>query len=231
MLKLQLDQAEQRLDKVSRWFWLLTQHQLKTYASFDEHQHRFHLSSSAIDQAPTGHYQLITRNNRQNLDAVNAHIYRMNHPLGEWVIDTAKNTATPSASIVFDYAAHGAKVTVIESLLEQSGVLKLQRFSIEALDRTEDHLLFAAISDDGQLLPAETAQKIMQLPAKNCQPLDIASNVQIESALTTAQHDIVKLVNSRNLSFFEEEVNKLDHWADDLKFGLEQSIKEIDLQN
>jgi hypothetical protein len=32
------------------------------------------------------------------------------------------------------------------------------------------------------------------------------------------------------LTFFDEEVNKLDHWADDLKFGLEQSIKDIDQQ-
>ena len=42
--------------------------------------------------------------------------------------------------------------------------------------------------------------------------------------------NIIKIVNSRNLAFFDEEVNKLDHWADDLKFGLEQSIKEIDQQ-
>ena len=30
--------------------------------------------------------------------------------------------------------------------------------------------------------------------------------------------------------FFEDEVNKLDLWADDLKYGLEQSIKDIDQQ-
>ena len=53
---------------------------------------------------------------------------------------------------------------------------------------------------------------------------------QIEDALTAAQNDIIKMVNNRNLTFFEEEVNKLDHWADDLKFGLEQSIKDIDQQ-
>ncbi|MDO9142370.1 MAG: hypothetical protein Q7U38_18790 [Methylobacter sp.] len=38
------------------------------------------------------------------------------------------------------------------------------------------------------------------------------------------------MVNNRNLTFFEEEVSKLDHWADDLKFGLEQSIKDTDQQ-
>lgn len=230
LLKLQLDQAEQRLDKISRWFWAVTQHQLKLYASFDDHQHRFQLQKNLIKAAPTGNYQLIARTQQQNTSTVNTHIYRLNHPLGEWVLANAKNQPTPSAQIHFDYAAHGAKITVLESLLGQSGTLKLQLFSIEALERNEDHLLFAAQTDNGQLLPAEIAQKLMQLPASQCQPQSILPSPLIESALTTAQNDLIKIVNSRNLVFFEEEVNKLDHWADDLKFGLEQSIRDIDQQ-
>ena len=145
-------------------------------------------------------------------------------------METAKNQPTPTAHIHFDYAAHGAKISVIESLLGQSGTLKLQRFSIEALERNEDHLLFSAETDDGKILPAETAQKLMQLPATQCQEQSVLPSTQIENALTTARNDIIKLVNSRNLVFFDDEVNKLDHWADDLKFGLELSIKDIDQQ-
>jgi len=128
-----LNQAEQRLDKISRWFWSLTQHQLKTYASFDDQQHRFHLQEKCHKRSTLGHYQLICRGQNKSTDQVNTHIYRLNHPLGEWVLETAKNQPTPTAHIHFDYAAHGAKISVIESLLGQSGTLKLQRFSIEAL--------------------------------------------------------------------------------------------------
>ncbi|MBT9100503.1 DEAD/DEAH box helicase family protein [Methylovulum psychrotolerans] len=227
LLKLQLDQAEQRLDKISRWFWAVTQHQLKTYASFDPQYHRFHLQDNAIKEVPQGHYQLIGRNSHPT---AHTHIYRLNHPLGEWVLEAAKNQPTPAAYLYFDYAAHGAKISVLEPLLGQSGTLKLQRFSIEALERNEDHLLFAAETEDGKLLPAETAQKLMSVPASLCQQQSVLPSPQIENALTAAQHDLIKRVNSRNLAFFEEEVNKLDHWADDLKFGLEQSIKEIDQQ-
>jgi len=230
LLKLQLNQAEQRLDKIGRWFWALTQHQLKTYASFDEQQHRFHLQQNVINEAPLGQYQLIARGQNQSTESHNTHIYRLNHPLGEWVLETAKHQPTPTAHIYFDYAAHGAKISVIESLLGQSGTLKLQRFSIAALERNEDHLLFSAETRDGKLLPAETAQKLMQLPATQCQQQSVLSTTRIEDALNAAQNDIIKMVNSRNLTFFEEEVNKLDHWADDLKFGLEQSIKDIDQQ-
>ncbi len=35
-------------------------------------------------------------------------------------------------------------------------------------------------------------------------------------------------INDRNLSYFDQEVQKLDGWADDLKLGLEQEIKDID---
>jgi len=230
LLKIQLNQAEQRLDKISRWFWALTQHQLRTCANFDDQNHCFHLQQNVINEAPLGHYQLIARGQNQSTELHNTHVYRLNHPLGEWVLETAKNQPTPTVHIQFDYAAHGAKISVIEALLGQSGILKLQRFSIEALERSEDHLLFAAETSDGKLLPAETAQKLMQLPASQCQQQSVVSTSRIEDALSAAQNDLIKMVNSRNLTFFEEEVNKLDHWADDLKFGLEQGIKDIDQQ-
>ena len=42
--------------------------------------------------------------------------------------------------------------------------------------------------------------------------------------------DILREINQRNLGYFEQEVQKLDDWADDLKLGIEQEIKEIDRQ-
>lgn len=227
LLKLQLDRAEQRLDKMSRWFWALSKHQLKDHARFNENDHSFQLSRPLIDQAPAGRYQLIRRGDYSGT-LVNAHIYRLTHPLGEWVIKTAKNQSLPTAHIHFDYQTHGAKITVLESLLGESGTLVLQRFSIEALDRTEEHLIFAAETQGGETLPAETAQKLMQLPSAQCTAQEIHSTAAIDGALTTSQQQLTRMVNSRNLAFFEEEVDKLDHWADDIKSGLEASIKELD---
>ena len=39
---------------------------------------------------------------------------------------------------------------------------------------------------------------------------------------------LLREINQRNFGYFEQEVQKLDAWADDLKLGLEQEIKEID---
>ncbi|MEF1308298.1 DEAD/DEAH box helicase, partial [Vibrio owensii] len=81
-------------------------------------------------------------------------------------------------------------------------------------------------------------QKLMQLSA--CMQSEVSEQElaalypghqnALQQALQQSRLSIEKQVNDRNLSFFEQEVNKLDSWADDLKEGLEQSIKELDKQ-
>ena len=237
LLKLRLDAAEQRLDKVGRWFWSLTQHELKNYAIFDEVNHSFELRSQ-ISEVQLGLYQLHKRGSaaqQVTSELPHAHRYRLSAPLGEWVLQSAMNRELPQAEIIFDYAAHNAKVSVIESLVGQSGTLRLQKFSIESLERSEDYLLFAAIDQNGNTIPAEVTQKLMQLPAyeQNGHNIDQlaeppAAETKLEQILEAERNQVEKSVNDRNLSFFEQEVNKLDAWADDLKEGLEASIKELD---
>ncbi|MDH8308128.1 hypothetical protein QIG59_28190, partial [Klebsiella pneumoniae] len=70
--------------------------------------------------------------------------YRLSAPLGEWVLQQAIRRELPAAELVFDYSSHTSKVSMIESLIGKTGTLRLQKFSIESLERTEDYLLFAA---------------------------------------------------------------------------------------
>ena len=237
LLKLRLNDAEQRLDKVGRWFWILTQHELQNLATFNPSNHSFQLSAS-IPQVQTGFYQLHKRGTKHNDEdtLANAHRYRLSAPLGEWVLQQAINRELlPPAELIFDYSAHNAKVSVIESLTGLTGTLRLQKFSIESLERCEEYLLFAAFDNQGNHIPAEVVQKLMQLSAYERdfqQELKIAepsnSDRQLDQILEAERNQIEKSVNERNLNFFEQEVDKLDSWADDLKEGLEQSIKELD---
>ena len=236
LLKLRLDAAEQRLDKVGRWFWALTQHELQSLAAFNETNHSFVLKAS-IPQIPSGLYQLQKRSSGQKSgnELSLAHRYRLSAPLGEWVLQQAIRRELPAAELVFDYSSHTSKVSMIESLIGKTGTLRLQKFSIESLERTEDYLLFAAMDQQGNTLPGEVAQKLMQLPAfehsfrqKNQLAESMASETALEGILASERNLVEKSVNDRNLSFFEQEVNKLDAWADDLKEGLEASIKELD---
>ncbi|WP_327124900.1 SNF2-related protein [Nitrincola sp. A-D6] len=237
LLKLRLNAAEQRLDKVGRWFWTLTQHELQSLAIFNPNNHSFQLNTP-IPQIQKGFYQLHKRGAKQNNEGTlaNAHRYRLSAPLGEWVLQQALNRELlPPAELIFDYSAHNAKVSVVESLIGLTGVLRLQKFSIESLERCEEYLLFATFDKQGNRIPAEVVQKLMQLSAyerdsqqefKIAEPSD--SERKLDQILEAERNQVEKSVNERNLNFFEQEVDKLDTWADDLKEGLEQSIKELD---
>lgn len=234
LLKFQLSAAEQRLDKVGRLFWQLTQHELSGHAEFDEATHRFELPHP-LHNAPAGTYQLILRGQRQKFPdtfPANVHTYRLSHALGQWVQQQAIERQLPTASVIFDYTTHAAKISVIERLVGRFGTLILQKLTVDSLERSEDHLLFAAVDSSGQLIPADVVQKLMQLPG-SCEAVisesDIAPDQKVLAAqLEKSRNQVEKLVNERNLTFFEQEVNKLDAWADDLKEGLEEGIKSLD---
>ena len=52
----------------------------------------------------------------------------------------------------------------------------------------------------------------------------------LETITQQRQAAIQRNISERNARFFEEEADKLDGWADDLKVGLEREIKEFDRQ-
>ena len=52
----------------------------------------------------------------------------------------------------------------------------------------------------------------------------------LEAEIGRQKLRILSNLEIRNLSFFTQETEKLDSWADDLKVGLEREIKELDRQ-
>ncbi len=105
-------------------------------------------------------------------------------------------------------------------------------FSVEALGQSEDHLLIAAQCDNGEVLNAEAASRLLTVGAEPGAPTALPANVepQLEAQLQTQQDSIRRNISERNARYFEAEANKLDGWADDLKVGLERELKELDRQ-
>ena len=86
------------------------------------------------------------------------------------------------------------------------------------------------MTDDGQILDEEVAQRLLTLPcAAAPRPLVAGSAAQDTLDIVTQrrQATIQRDISLRNARFFEAEADKLDGWADDLKVGLEREIKEI----
>jgi adenine-specific DNA-methyltransferase len=269
-LKVRDDASKAFLSRFERQFIQLTQHELAGHAEFISDS-TFELKSlppefelttkstettkktlnknfpdssfvfsvlSVVKNIPLGRYELPRRSGV-------AHLYRLGHPLAEGVISQAKARDLPIAEVEFRYADHDGKISILESLQGKSGTLAVSMFTVESMDQVEDHLIFAACTDDEMMLDEEQVRRMLTLPAidlttKNTEntkrlpcsePLISASVFSVLSGFQTQrQTDIQRKVSERNARFFEAEANKLDGWADDLKVGLEREIKEFDRQ-
>lgn len=222
-LKIQLNAAEARLDKISRWFWDISYFSLKDKANFDLKDYKFELISSPSPAIPIGYYQL---NRATPNPDEKAHTYRLNHLLGEWVIAEAIKTVTPLAKLVFNYHNHPTKLSVIAELQEKQGWLRLDKLTVTALDTIES-LIFTAVTEDGQYLDQECCEKLMQVMAdqqsistNNVEPPLLAQNSQ-----RRIEAQIAKCLE-QNKHIFNQEREKLEKWADDKLLASEEALKD-----
>jgi adenine-specific DNA-methyltransferase len=201
----------------------LTRIELNGSAEFiDDSSFRL-LTSPVNGDIPTGLYELPRRSGE-------AHTYRLNHPLAEALVARAKQRKLAPAEIHFSYDDHGGKITVLEPLRGQSGDLCFSLLTIESLDQSEDHLVFAAISDKGQPLDQEAARRLFTLPGYVEREVSMKPSDSLKSIIQARKTEIQSAISERNAQFFEAEAEKLDGWADDLKLGLEREIKDLDRQ-
>ena len=234
-LKLRLDEAEERLDKLGRWFWGVTHFALEKRAKFDAASYAFSLLNPPENMAQ-GRYQLI-RGASQPLpyqkDGL-AHAYRLSHPLGQWSLQQGLNAATPIAELVFNYSEHPSKISVIESLKGRSGWLNLVRLDITTIE-THEYLLFSGLTDDGQVLDQEACEKLFSVAAKQVLSVpETAENEQRLSSLWANSKQYIEAniaqVLEANQRLFHEEREKLEQWADDKLQAAEQGLKDVKAQ-
>lgn len=227
-LKMRNADTNLHLSQFERQLMKLAAHELDGNADFiDSSSFRLNAVPHWLsgDGAPTGLYELPRRTG-------DAHLFRINHPLGQAIVARAQSRDLPIAEIVFDYSGHEGRISQIELLKGQSGWLAASMLSVEALGQSEDHLLLAGITDDGATLSAEATSRMMTIAGvvtgSASQPDVVA--VALGQSLAEQQAHIRRDISERNARFFEIEANKLDGWADDLKVGLERELKELDRQ-
>ena len=114
----------------------------------------------------------------------------------------------------------------------QSGYLVLSALDVSAFDE-EQHSLFTAYTKDGQFLTQEECEKMFLLNgiADDSIP-DISKAVQDKLSANSKQHIQSKLqeIDSRNLSFFKEEEERIFRWEKDLVDSLEHELDTIKRQ-
>ena len=236
-LRLRSQDAKASLGKLERLLMRFTSGALSGHAEFADDETSFVLkttpsflaNAAGFAELDAGRYELPRRSE-------DAHIYRLGHPLAQALLQHAKQqpgltTTSPATKIILDYAAYGAKVSVVEPLRGHHGWLEVQSLQIRSLGAVEEHLLVAAVDANGNAFDEQVTERLLNLPC--------ASNVQVENNLTEHRLPleaeierqkilVVADLETRNLGAFTQETDKLDAWADDLKVGLERDIKELD---
>jgi hypothetical protein len=185
--------------------------------------------------APPGRYHLISKSYPQSTQDVerncveerNQFLYRLSHPLGEYVVESAKAIATSSAQIVFDVSHHPTRIHAVEALRGKSGFLTLTRLVVESYER-EEYLLFSGVDDAGASLDQETMEKLFICSGQVKGDAAIPSAVRERLNAGAERH--AKATVSRSLEqnsvHFNQAREKLEKWADDMVLSAEKALTD-----
>ena len=226
-LKMQLAQTREQLDRVGRLFWALTGYMLRDHAKFLKDALAFHLHTPPRPDLKTGDYHLISKTEP---NVAGEFLYRLTHPLGEYVLDNGKHCPTPVATVAFDISNHVGRITAIETLKGQSGWLTLQKLTVESFER-EEFLLFSAFADAGQSLDQETCEKLFRCMAQTA-PATATPEAEDRLDREAKRHAQATIAGSleSNSQIFQQERERLDRWAEDMVLAAEKELADTKAQ-
>ncbi len=236
-LRVNLQQGREYLNMFEQRLWGISELTLNGNADFHPEAFSFTLKANPF-QNPAIHlgvYQLLksaTERKKSEIDlAPTANIYRIGHPLAQSVLNACKSQSLGVKQILFDYTNTPIKISVLEPLLGESGWLTLSLLRISSFEE-EEYLVLSAITDAGTPLEGELCQKLFNLSGKEMEAVIIEEPVtrSLESIKTLQIEAILDDCMKRNARFFDDEYEKLDNWAEDMKLSLEREIKDLDAE-
>lgn len=213
-----LTQSRQNLDRFEKRLWMLTKHALRQDAVFDEERFAFTLRAN-------GDVYTLSKEGENELN----HSYRIGCPLAKEVLAQYLAPLQESECVEFDYTRTEGRTKLLEDLVGQSGVMRVEKVSIDSFEQ-EDHLVVACRTESGDWVYPEIAEKMLMLPACLLSPAHIEEAVAVclSDRVEEMNQEILSSSSDRNNRFFDEEMEKLDSWVDDMKLALEREISDLD---
>lgn len=213
-----LTQSRQNLDRFEKRLWMLTKHALRQDAVFDEERFAFTLRAN-------GNVYTLSKEGENEVERP----YRIGCPLAKEVLAQYLAPLQESACVEFDYTRTEGRTKLLEDLVGQSGVMRVEKVSIDSFEQ-EDHLVVACRTESGDWVYPEIAEKMLMLPACLLSPAHIEEAVAVclSDRVEEMNQEILSSSSDRNNRFFDEEMEKLDSWVDDMKLALEREISDLD---
>ena len=91
-------------------------------------------------------------------------------------------------------------------------------------------MIIAAMTDEGVRIDAAAAMRLFEIPARQNGAADLQLPQAVKAAVDDQRQAILDEVARRQSTWFDDEMEKLDHWAEDRRAGLKADLKELDEQ-
>ncbi|MGH9568220.1 MAG: hypothetical protein ACRD4F_01175, partial [Candidatus Angelobacter sp.] len=161
-----------------------------------------------------------------------ANLYRIGHPLAQRVIASCKRMPLTDSEVEFQLSGTGKRISILEPLVGKSGFMRVLQFSAAALEQ-EDHLFLAGVCDDGIPLDPEQCRRFFSLAAESIGhdlPRNDKAIATLQDSISRQRNAVLQELGSRNVAFFDAELDKLDRWGEDKRNSLRVTLKELDDQ-
>ena len=223
-LRIRLAESREYLNKFEKWLWNITKYYLKNNAVFSETELSFMLTSNPFpsETIHPGPYKLAK-------NVKDANTYRIGHPLAQRILKECSTVDLELCKLDFIYTGT-PPITIIEPLIGKCGWLIINNLTISSFE-IEDHVLVAGTADDGTVLEDDQCRRLFSLGAdisKKNGSISKDFKGKLEKLIQSEQTEILKINSSNNAQYFEDELTKLDKWAEDKKASLEIQLKELD---
>lgn len=163
--------------------------------------------------------------NWQDADEAGDIFLRREDPLYEAWLSKALSEELPPVHIKFKYGESTRRISFFDAHPGFHGVLSLDKLSYTGID-DEEHLVFSAITEVNSVVDNEMLNAMFELPAEiigSC-PLESEALVTMRQERIAMQQQQIENVNKQ---YFLDECAKLDAYSEDLKEGLQHSLKEM----
>lgn len=222
-LKINLRESKLYLETYEKWLWDISQYYLGDKATYSDDEYSFKLKQNPFpgENIEEGPYKI-----GKNID--DAHIYRPGHPLAELILKEVKLKKLSNTELIFDYSNYGKIISPIKELINSSGIIQISQLTIDSFE-IEDNIIITTRTDAGEVIDEDIAKKLFLLNAqvgKESIEIDMEKIIKIEQEKV----DVLTIgISERNSEFFDDEVDKLDKWAEDVKKSLEIELRRLDI--
>ncbi len=234
-LKVNLAKGKEYLSVYEQMLWSLTKHTLSDVALFEDGDSSFALKSNPFKDTSihNGPYYLIRSTGSQKKTEIqlpdDVNIYRVGHPLAQMVINSCKTNEFDKGSIEINLSESTKKIAVLDKYKGKRGWLQAALVSLNSFE-LEEYLIISCVTEDGEIIPGEIASKFFNLPqiaaAYSLAPAVLTE--QLQEQLFSEKQDVLSKAQERNSEYYNEEIDKLDKWADDMKLSLEREVKDLE---